>query len=154
MLQKVGFEVLSQVNKFDIAFYWARAGFINLLAPSILIDKNLRSLPHPSYYETANTSLWIKLIFSNNDYHKYLFILLLSSISSLFTLASLIIGSMHVYRNNLTLFNIIILYILYFLIITGPVLSPKYIFPILPCIFLFQGITFFKIIHYFKIKLT
>ena len=65
-----------------------------------------------------------------------------------------IIGSIHVYRNNLTLFYIIILYVLYFLIITGPVLSPKYIFPILPCIFLFQGITFFKIIHYFKIKLT
>ncbi|GIS17131.1 MAG: hypothetical protein CM15mP118_0100 [Alphaproteobacteria bacterium] len=77
---------------------------INLLAPSILIDKNLRSLPHPSYYETGNILLWIKLIFSNTEYHKYLFVLFLSSISSLFTLASLIIGSIHVYRKNTILF--------------------------------------------------
>ena len=126
---------------------------INLLAPSILLDKTLRGLPHPSYYETGNILLWIKLIFSNAEYHKYLFVLFLSSISSLFTLASLIIGPMHVYRNNLTIFYITILYMSYFLIITGPVLSPKYIFPILPCIFLFQGITFFKIIHLFKSKL-
>ncbi len=153
ILQKAGFEILSQINKFDIAFSWVRAGLINLLAPSILIDKSLRSLPHPSYYETGNILLWIKLIFSNAEYHKYLFVLFLSSISSLFTLASLIIGPMHVYRNNLTIFYITILYMSYFLIITGPVLSPKYIFPILPCIFLFQGITFFKIIHLFKSKL-
>ena len=32
-LQKVGLKFLSQMNKFDIAFYWVRAGLINLLAP-------------------------------------------------------------------------------------------------------------------------
>ena len=151
-LQKVGLKFLSQMNKFDIAFYWVRAGLINLLAPSILIDKNLRNLPHPSYYETGNMSLWLKLIFNNSEYHRYLFVLLLASISSLFTLASLIIGPIYVYRNNIMLFYFTILYISYFLIITGPVLSPKYIFPILPSIFLFQGITFFKIINLFMRK--
>ena len=151
-LQKVGLKFLSQMNKFDIAFYWVRAGLINLLAPSILIDKNLRSLPHPSYYETGNMSLWLKLILNNSEYHRYLFVLFLASISSFFTLASLIIGPIYVYRNNIMLFYFTILYISYFLIITGPVLSPKYIFPILPSIFLFQGITFFKIINLFMRK--
>ena len=40
--------------------------------------------------------------------------------------------------------------VLYFLLITGPVLSPKYIFPILPCLFLYQGITLFKFVDFFK----
>ena len=152
ILQKVGLEVLSKVNKFDIAFNWARGGLINLLAPSILLDKNLRRLPHPSFYETGNISLWLKLLFENTEYHKYLFVLFIASISSMFTLASLIIGLTQVYIKNTTLFYIVVLYISYFLILTGPVLSPKYIFPILPCIFLFQGVTFFKIINLFRSK--
>ena len=152
ILQKVGLEVLSKVNKFDIAFNWARGGLINLLAPSILLDKNFRRLPHPSYYETGNILLWLKLIFKNTEYHKYLFVLFIASISSMFTLASLIIGLTQVYIKNTTLFYVVVLYISYFLILTGPVLSPKYIFPILPCIFLFQGVTFFKIINLFRSK--
>lgn len=152
LLQKVGLEVLSNVNKSDIVYNWVRGGLINLLAPSILLDKNFRRLPHPSYYEAGNISLWLKLIYENTEYHKYLFVLFIASISSMFTLVSLIIGLAHVYRKNTILFYITILYISYFLIITGPVLSPKYIFPILPCIFLFQGVTFFKIINLFKSK--
>ena len=117
-----------------------------------MLDKNFRRLPHPSYYQTGDVLLWLKLILKNTEYHKYLFVLFIASISSMFTLASLIIGLTYVYKKNTILFYVTILYILYFLIITGPVLSPKYIFPILPCIFLFQGVTFFKIINLFRSK--
>ena len=72
ILRQIGFEVLSEINKVDIVFHWVKGGLINLLAPSILLDKNLRSLPHPSYYETGNILLWLKLIFSNSEYYKYL----------------------------------------------------------------------------------
>ena len=55
-------------NKVDIIFHWIKAGLINITAPSILLDKGLRSLPHPSYYETGNILLWLKLIFGNSEY--------------------------------------------------------------------------------------
>ena len=87
ILRQIGFEVLSEINKVDIVFHWVKGGLINLVAPSILLDKNLRSLPHPSYYETGNILLWLKLIFSNSEYYKYLIILSIASISCIFTIA-------------------------------------------------------------------
>ena len=150
ILRKVGFKVLSEVNKVDLVFHWTKAGLINLVAPSILIDKSLRVLPHPSYYETSNLFVWLKLIYSNSEYHNYLIYICIGSISSIFTIISLIIGSLFILKNQKIIFYLTTLYILYFLLITGPVLSPKYIFPILPCIFLYQGITLFKIISFFK----
>ncbi len=153
ILRKVGFEVLSQVNKYQIAFHWVKASIINLLAPSILLDKTLRALPHPSYYETGNILLWMKIIFGNSEYYSYLLLVSIASITSIFTIISFFVGSLYIYRNDKTIFYLTMLYIAYFLVITGPVLSPKYIFPILPCIFLYQGITFYKIFHFIKGKL-
>ena len=150
ILRQIGFEALSEINKIDLVFHWAKAGLINLSAPSILLDKSLRSLPHPSFYETGNFLLWLKLIFSNSEYYKYLTILLIASFSSIFTVVSFIVGSVYIFKNNRMIFILTTLYVLYFLLITGPVLSPKYIFPILPCLFFYQGITLFKLFNFFK----
>ena len=147
ILRKIGFEALSEIDKADIVFHWVKAGLINLVAPSILLDKNLRSLPHPSYYETGRFLLWLKLIFNNSEYFKYLIFVSISSISCLFTIASMIVGPVYIFKNNRMIFYLTTLYILYFLTITGPVLSPKYILPILPCIFLYQGITIYELVQ-------
>ena len=85
ILRKISFEVLSEINKVDIVFHWVKGGLVNLIAPSILLDKNLRSLPHPSYYETGSIFLWLKLIFSNSEYYKYLTFLTIASLSCIFT---------------------------------------------------------------------
>ena len=150
ILRQVGFKALSEINKVDIIFHWIKAGVINIAAPSILLDKSLRSLPHPSYYETGNILLWLKLIFTNSEYYKYFIFISIASISSIFTLVSFIVGSVHIFRTNRIIFFLTKLYILYFLLIIGPVLSPKYIFPILPCLFFYQGITLFKLVNFFK----
>ena len=149
ILRQIGFEVLSEINKVDMVFHWIKGGLVNLVAPSILLDKNLRSLPHPSFYETGSIFLWLKLIFSNSEYYKYLTFLTIACLSCIFTITSLIVGPAFIYKNNRMIFYLTTLYVLYFLTITGPVLSPKYIFPILPCIFLYQGITIFKLIQFF-----
>tara|TARA_Y100000589_G_scaffold330211_1_gene379103 strand:- start:336 stop:1670 length:1335 start_codon:yes stop_codon:yes gene_type:complete len=154
ILRKVGFEVLSEIDNLDLVFHWVRAGLINLVAPSILLDKNLRLLPHPSYYETGNILLWLKLIFSNSEYYKYLAFVSIASITCLFTLISLIVAPIYIYKNNRMIFYLTTLYVLYFLTITGPVLSPKYVLPILPCIFLYQGITIFKLVQFLTKKET
>ena len=86
ILRQIGFEVLSEINKVDIVFHWIKGGLVNLVAPSILLDKNLRSLPHPSYYETGSILLWLKLIFSNSEYYKYFTFLTIASLSCIFTI--------------------------------------------------------------------
>ena len=148
ILRQIGFEVLSEINKVDIVFHWIKGGVVNLVAPSILLDKKLRSLPHPSFYETGSIFLWLKLIFSNSEYYKYLTFLTIACLSCIFTITSLIVGPAFIYKNNRMIFYLTTLYVLYFLTITGPVLSPKYIFPILPCVFLYQGITIFKLVQF------
>ena len=148
ILRQISFEVLSEINKSDIVFHWVKGALVNLIAPSVLLDKKLRSLPHPSYYETGSIFLWLKLIFSNSEYYKYLAILTIASLSCIFTITSLIVGPVYIYKNDKIIFYLTTLYVLYFLIVTGPVLSPKYIFPILPCIFLYQGITISKLIKF------
>ena len=150
ILRQVGFKALSEINKTDIIFHWLKAGLINITAPSILLDKHLRSLPHPSYYETGNVLLWLKLIFGDSKYYKYLIIILIASFSSIFTIISFIVGSVYIFKTNRMIFVLTTLYVLYFLLITGPLLSPKYIFPILPCLFFYQGITLYKLIYFFK----
>ena len=150
VFRKIGLEALSDISKVDIIYHWSKATFINIMAPSIILDKNIRSLPHPSFYETGNILLWIKLLLENKEYHKYLLIVSIAFISCLFTITSLIVGMVYFFKNDKMIFYLTFLYILYFSIITGPVLSPKYIFPILPCIFLYQGITLYKIFNLFK----
>ena len=66
ILRQISFEVLSEINKVEIVFHWVKGALVNLIAPSILLDKNLRSLPHPSYYETGSIFLWLKLIISSS----------------------------------------------------------------------------------------
>ncbi len=150
ILRKVGYKALSEISKVDIIFHWLKAGLINITAPSILLDKGLRSLPHPSYYETGNILLWLKLIFGDSDYYKYLIVFSIASFSSIFTVISFIVGSVYIFKANRMIFVLTTLYVLYFLLITGPVLSPKYIFPILPCLFLYQGITLSKLVFFFN----
>ena len=81
ILRKIGFEVLSEINKADIFFHWVKGALVNLVAPSILLDKKLRSLAHPSFYETGSIFLWLKLILNNPEYYKYLTFLSLASLS-------------------------------------------------------------------------
>ena len=149
-LRKISFEILSEINKIELIYYWVRGIVLNLTAPSILIDKKLRTLPHPSYYEAGNLMLWLKALVKDSSYYNYLFLILVAAITSIYTLLSLFIGPIIVYQLNRTIFSLTLLYVLYFMFITGPVLSPKYIFPILPCIFFYQGITFYECYKYLR----
>jgi hypothetical protein len=157
ILRSIGMEVLAEVNLSKVIYAWGKGILINLSAPSILLDKKLRNLEHPSYYEVSNPRKWMLSLISEKKYYNYLLIISLASITSIFSILSFIIGPVLLYKENKYVSYFCLLYVLYFMIITGPVLSPKYIFPILPCIFLYQAFTLVKIKdiftqYYWKIK--
>ncbi len=144
ILKKISFGLLLEAGIYSSLKVWGKGIIINIASPSFLLDKKLRNLPHPSFYETSNIFLWLKRLYLDSNFHKYLFLLVLSSVTSVFTIFSFFLGNILLYKESKAVFYICLLYIAYFLIITGPILSPKYIFPVLPCIFLYQGLTLFK----------
>ena len=146
LLANTAFSMLKDVSYLDLTYLWARGSLLNILSPSILLDKNVRKLPHPSFYSVAEPLKWIKELFYTKDYHYYLLIVLTSSISSAFILLSLLLGPIELFKKDKFIFIVSISYILFFCIITGPVISPKYIVGILPCLFLYQAITLSKLI--------
>ena len=157
ILRNIGIAVLAEVSLSKVIYAWGKGILINLSAPSILLDKKLRNLAHPSYYEVSNPIKWILSLFSEKKYHNYLLIISLASITSIFSILSFIMGPVLLYKENKYVSYLCLLYVLYFMIITGPVLSPKYTFPILPCIFLYQAFTLVKIKdiffkYYWKLK--
>ncbi|MDA9655127.1 hypothetical protein N9T15_01590, partial [Pelagibacteraceae bacterium] len=144
-LRNIGIKILADVGLGKVVYYWGKGILINLSAPSILLDKKLRNLPHPSYYEVSNPIKWILIMASEKKYYNYLLIILFASITSVFSILSFIIGPILLYKENKYISYLCLFYVLYFMILTGPVLSPKYTFPILPCIFLYQAFTLVKI---------
>lgn len=145
ILRSIGISALADVSLSKVIYAWGKGILINLSAPSVVLDKKLRNLPHPSYYEVSNPIKWLQSLASDKKYYNYLLIISLASITSIFSIFSLIIGPVLLYKENKYVSYFCLLYVLYFMIITGPVLSPKYIFPILPCIFLYQAVTLVKI---------
>ncbi len=145
ILRSISFKVLAEVSLSKVIYSWGKGAFLNIIAPSVLLDKKIRSLPHPSYYEIADPLKWITELVSKQKYHNYLMIVLLASITSVFSILSFIMGPILLYKQNKYISYLCLLYVSYFMIITGPVLSPKYIFPILPCVFLYQAVTIIKI---------
>tara|TARA_B100001059_G_C17694075_1_gene506545 strand:- start:77 stop:664 length:588 start_codon:yes stop_codon:yes gene_type:complete len=144
ILRSIGITVLAEVSLSKVIYAWGKGILINLSAPSILLDKKLRNLAHPSYYEVSNPIKWILSLVSEKKYYNYLLIISLASITSIFSILSFIMGPFLLYKENKYFSYLCLLYVLYFMIITGPVLSPKYTFPILPCIFLYQAFTLVK----------
>ena len=145
ILVNTSIELLENTKFTDIAYIWVRASFLNLIAPSILLDKKVRNLAHPSFYDTSEPLEWLKKLFLERKYRYYLISLTISSLTSLFVLLSLFLGPIQLFKKDKFICIISIIYILYFSVITGPVLSPKYIIPMLPCIFLYQAITISKV---------
>ncbi len=133
-------EILSNLQFIDIVYPWTRGFIINFTAPSFLLDNRIRNLPHLSFYKYGKLDLWISSLTKEKKYRKYLASLILSALTSLFFLISSIIGFIIMVRRvPLKISFLLVSLVLYFGIITGPVISPKYILPCLPCFFYVQS---------------
>jgi 4-amino-4-deoxy-L-arabinose transferase-like glycosyltransferase len=119
---------------------WFVGSAVNLFAPSVAYAPALRSMEHPSFYETKGNGIVEKLenyIKSSNGL-LYLSILTLGTIISLLFNLTAFIGAykMALVVPNITLTKLIII-IGYFLAITGPVIGVKYRLPIEPILIMF-----------------
>jgi hypothetical protein len=140
----VGKEIFSEIGILNILKAWVVGSTINLLSPSVAFSPALRSMDHPSFYESKGSGVVEKLFnyIKNSSGFFYLSILAIGAvISTIFTLLALIgIFKMFLQLPPITVTMLVAL-TGYFLVITGPIIGVKYRLPIEPILTLF--VTYF-----------
>jgi 4-amino-4-deoxy-L-arabinose transferase-like glycosyltransferase len=130
---------------FDLGFLntlkaWVVGSTINLLAPSVAYTPALRSMDHPSFYETEGNGIVEKLFnyIKNSSGFLYLSILAVGTIISvIFTMLALVgVFKMISALPPITVTTLLLL-VGYFFAITGPIIGVKYRLPIEPILTLF-----------------
>ena len=139
LLKKEAFNFLLATEKKLILLAWGKGAILNILGPPFVIDKRFRNLPHPSFYENDRNILkWLTSIFNKEEFKKYKILLCISTLFSLLFLSLSSYGAFLIYKNYFKSAVFFLIIILYFLAVTGPVFSPKYIHPIMPILIILE----------------
>ena len=150
IMLKISKDILFEQSLINLSYAWIRSSLLNIATSSILLDSRVRNLNHPSFTETENITQWIKKLFLEKENIAYGSILLGTLIISIFTVLALIIGLYYSIRENLIISVLSVCIIVYFCLITGPVISPKYCLPFVPIIIYFQSITLERLFRFIK----
>jgi hypothetical protein len=136
----VGKDVLLELGFLNMLKAWIVGSTINLLAPSVAYTPALRSMEHPSFYETEGNGIVEKLFnyIKNSSGFLYLSILAVGTIISIiFTMLALVgVFKMISALPPITVTTLLLL-VGYFFAITGPIIGVKYRLPIEPILTLF-----------------
>jgi hypothetical protein len=112
---------------------WLEGTVVNLGAPALLDDPRVRALPKPSFYNTPGASLWQKThTYLFHDPGRFQLLLVAGLVAMLPFLALELIGFLVWARTRpwAALFGAGV--VGYFLLVNGPVASPKYRLPMEP----------------------
>jgi hypothetical protein len=142
---QVAKEIFADLGLLNMLHAWSSGTVINLLTPSIAHAPVVRSMPHPSFYETPGNGAVEKLInyVTNTDGLFYLSIISIGTLISLVFLVVSIFGFYKVVQSvllgrqsrDVLVFSLFI--IIYFVAITGPIVGVKYRLPIEPILTMF-----------------
>ena len=82
-LKKEAFSTLFSLDKKSIIYAWAKGAILNTFSPSLMLDKRVRDIAHPSFYKN-NRSLtkWLTKVLYDESFLKYKIVLLVSSTTS------------------------------------------------------------------------
>jgi len=140
IMLNVSLEILSNQSIFIKTYAWARASFLNTFLSPVLIDKRVRAMKHPSFANIGEIGPWVHSILKDNETKKYMSILIIASIFSILSAITIFIGFYIFFKTEPILSLLSLLIIIYFCLLTGPTLSPKYSLPYVPIIFYLQAI--------------
>lgn len=131
--REMAFEEIAATPLLRLAKVWAQGAIINLLSPSLLADGRVRSLPRPSFYATPGTSLPARAwSYFFNDPGTFQVLVLVGLASSLLVAMFELWGLWALWARSRLASIGAILFVGYFLAISGPTAGPKYRMPIEP----------------------
>ena len=137
---------------------WLQGAAINLAAPALIIDKRIRQLPHISFAEDTRGDLFARTKqFISGSSSVYVATLVVSAVGAIIISSVQFVGFLVQLRVNMMLAVLSALTVAYFLLINGPVGSPKYRLPIEPILIIWFGcglISFWKFGRKFRYRRT
>ena len=137
---KVGKEILVEFGFVNILKSWVVGSTINLLAPSIAYVPAVRAIEKTSFYETIGNGAIEKIVNYTKNSNSFLYVSVLfigSAISTVFFVLS-IFGALKAARILPPIMvGMLSMLLVYFLVITGPIIGVKYRLPIEPVMMLF-----------------
>jgi hypothetical protein len=114
---------------------------VNLAAPALLADPRVRALPKPSFYNTPGASLWQKArAYLFDDPGRYQLLLILGLIAMLPFLVLEVMGFVMLARMMPWAAVFAGGVLAYFLLLSGPVATPKYRLPMEPVLIVLAAI--------------
>ena len=150
IMMDVSINIISNQNILITAYAWVRSSVLNTITTPILIDSRIRAIKHPSFAKEGSAKIWLYNLFSNKEYIQYSNLIIISLFITVFSFITFFYGFYIFFRDNYILSLFALSIILYFCIITGPTISPKYCLPYSPIIFYLQAIFLDKLILFFK----
>lgn len=120
---------------------WADGMAVNLAVPAITVDPRMRELPKPSFYNTPGQSLVGKARnYLFHDPGRYQYLLVIGLVSMLPFLVLQAAGLVLLFRASFWAAMCAVGILAYFLVINGPVATPKYRLPMEPVLIVLTAI--------------
>jgi len=120
---------------------WIEGMMVNLAAPALIADPRVRALPRPSFYAMTGRTLWERAhayLFARVGLYEVLVVLGIAAMLPFLVLES--IGFIMLARSKPWASAFAGLLIAYFLLLNGPVASPKYRLPLEPVLIVLAAI--------------
>ena len=150
IMMDVSIDIISDQNILITTYAWLRASILNTVISPLLIDTRVRNMKHPPFSKSAGLKDWLYNIFLDKEYLKYTNMFIISLFLTIFSSIALILGFYIFFRDNYILSILSLFIIIYFCMITGPTISPKYCLPYVPIIFYLQAMFIEKLVLFFQ----
>ena len=146
-------EELANLPILSVAKAWVFGVVLNFAAPALVIEPRIRTFNRKSFVDSNGNTL-IKRVtnFVTDNDSRYVFWLLFGLATSGVALALQFSGWLLLCRRQPILAIFATLLILYFLVINGPVASPKYRLPFEPILIIFQAIAIIELVSRLRFR--
>ncbi|MGA7489210.1 MAG: hypothetical protein WBW74_19980, partial [Xanthobacteraceae bacterium] len=125
---------------------WLEGAVVNLGAPALIADPRVRALPKPSFYNTAGGGLWLKArAYLLEDPGRYQLLLLAGLVAMVPFLVLETVGFVMLARAWPGAAVLAGGVLVYFLLVNGPVATPKYRLPMEPVLIVLAAIPLARI---------
>ena len=143
---EVAREAMARLPLSAYAKAWLEGMVVNLASPALLIDPRVRALPKPSFYNTPGASLWEKTrAYLFDDPAAYQVLLIVGLVAMLPILMLEAAGFVMLARTLPWAAVFAGGVLAYFLLLNGPVATPKYRLPMEPVLIVLAAIPFARL---------
>jgi hypothetical protein len=148
LLAQIAREEMAKVPPLAIVRAWLEGMIVNFGAPALLDDPRVRALPKPSYYATPGASLWQKArAYLFDDPGLFQALMLVGLAGMLLITVLEVIGFVMLAQASPWAAALAAAVLVYFSLLNGPVIGPKYRLPMEPILIVLAAIPLARLVE-------